>query len=834
MIGLCKRQVEDRPPTAYAHPATIKRSYARICEMPSDLRFLLDQSRLNGTYGVRRVLGPPLLGLLVDSFDDGIAAITESCQWWGGAVNPLLPLTSRKRLPARWKHFADETSFDALEARGKFSARRTDFEERVLGRKLGHGYPDHLLATVAFSGEDTDRWTPVAAALPPRDNPWFMSYVSALGRWPEQPDPRLLDWAHLSPGLQWADAFPVEFSLLASAGPDDLLKRLRESAQSPAQRSTVFLGVARAGRHDSIADDESRIPYPRVDARLIGPNIVVLYTPESLQDLCLVWALRAAHGLPRGLPLAVPDSEDVGTALSLFQSEHAGEHFGLGGDRRWALASLSIPIARLREVAAIDGNRWRAVRVEEILQSPSRAGRESSAFATFVEGEARIETWNQEDRGLVGSRPRGAPDFGLTVNLQLEDRVLPRSVSLTGRFPYDGYYYDGGWHLSARRHDSGTRPMRWPSGWTVIRALARDRGLDASPSAAGAAAATFLRQLRGHVAPLLLPELVATLHELAERRGMTWFRARAREIASEVAQADQTARLDRVDERLQSLSLRPFEDEGRELTFATLRRVLGTASQTGAWLEWALDASILVQGISVSCTHCGATSWRSVNELTPPIVCRGCAAPVRRPLPVNQLEFRFRASEGLLRLVDSDALSHVLALRWWCEYFSSAFRRSYLYGAFPGVEFKRRGSSETIGEADVLLVFTDGSLVAGECKRGPIGLNETELGKLDRLSAALDSSWDFVATIAPGRECSQVWRDLAERDSSRPRLVLTGDQLFDALIMRQLGADEFAWRGDSETSERERGQVWRQQLVMLLSHLGEERDPDAELLLDYE
>jgi hypothetical protein len=736
-------------------------------------------------------------------------------------------------LPARWKRFADEMDLDELEVRGHFAPNRNRVEEVLLGRRLGGGHPDHLLATIAFSGERTDDWTPVSAALPPRDDPWFLAYVAALGAWPEQPDARLLDWARLRPELGWSDVLPVTFSEVAGSGPIDLLERLRAPDPTPATRSTIFLSVAAAARHESIAGGESRIPVARPDAPFIGPNIVVVYEADSLQDLCLLWALRAAQGLPNGLPLGVPDSQDVVAALGHFEREHAGQSFGLGGDRRWALTSLSVPIGRLREIAAANAERWRAVKVEEILQPPARAGRESTAFATFVDGEARVDAWSQEDRRLVGSRPRGMPDFGPAVNLRLENRLLPRSVSLAGRVPYDGFYYDGGWQLLARRRGSSTQHMRWPSGWTVIRALARDRGLEATPSSAGAAAATFLQQVRGNIRPLLLPELVATLHELAERRGMSWFRGRARDLATAVASAEDGDKLERIDHGLQALSLRPFEEEGNDLTFGSLRGLLGTRERANAWLEWALDAAILVQGFGTSCQHCGARAWRSTHEITPPIVCRGCGTTIGRPFPTDQLEFRYRASEALLRLVDHDAFSHVLAFRWWREYFSNAFGISRLYGAYPGVEFKRRGESDALGEADVLLVFTDGSLVAGECKRSPAGLNVTELDKLDRLSAALGSTWDFVATLAPGRECGQAWEELALRtDASSPRLVLTGDQLFDTHIMRGLNDDEFAWRCDETERATDRAERWKQQLTMFVAYLGAEHDPDSELFLD--
>lgn len=778
---------------------------------------------------VRRLLGPPLRAHVVRDFDDSVAAVHDVCQYWGGGVDLLVPLREGARaFPARWRALLDETHLDGLITREHLASDRG---EKLLGRKVGSSHGEFLAAAIALSRPRKEEWTPVLAALPKRDDPWFLAYVTALGAWPHKPTPRLLEWARLRPDLEWNDILSVEFAEVLAPSPEDLLGRLTNPAAAwPALATTALLGLHSGPRNSGVGEIVSRIPRRRPLAEMVGPNIVVVYDTESVDDLCLLWALRAAHGLHAGLPLGVPQSADLNAALKHFEDEHAGVHFGIGGDRRWALTSISVPITKLREIAAPHGERWRAVKSDELLQPPSRAARSSTTFVTFVGGEARVDAWSEDDRSALGQRPSGAPHLEAVAHLTLENRILPPSETLAGPLPYDGYYHDGGWQLRVRTPPE-TRAMRWPSGWTVVEALARDRGLTATPSPAGVAAATLLRQIGSldAVAPLLLPALVADLQRLGERRGMSWFRTRAAEIAASIRTAEHD-KIDLLRDELSALSLRPFEEEANDLTFESARRLFGSRDRANAWLGWALDAEILVQGIEIGCSRCGAASWRSVRELAPPIVCRGCGTGIRRPYPTGELKFRYRASEPLLRVIDSDAMSHVLALRWWGEYFASHFNRpSLLVGGYPGIDFKT-STGKIIGEADVLLVFTDGTMIPGECKRGTAGINEAELGKLERLADALRSPWTFTATIAPARDCAPIWKSTAEAlDQKRPCLVLTGDHLFDLHPVPLLGVDAFAWRGDTGSQQAERDEEWKTRLSERLRYLSEERDPDQHL-----
>jgi hypothetical protein len=343
----------------------------------------------------------------------------------------------------------------------------------------------------------------------------------------------------------------------------------------------------------------------------------------------------------------------------------------------------------------------------------------------------------------------------------------------------------------------------------VLDAIVRDRGFEARPSRPGRAAAALVNRLGGldALSPLLSPRIIRLLYRLGERRGMTWFRSRLRE-ALNTASAE--AGTDAV-ERIESL-MAAEREEPRDVTFDALKDDLRNDRQAAeAWLRWAEERGLLLRGASVECQVCGAVSWRAVGELAPPIVCRGCTETIGRPFPMDALVFRYRASEMLLDVIEADAIPHLLALRWFSEVFRSGFGPSSFLGGYPGVEIVD-GNGGVLGEADVLLVFRDGSLAIGECKRTGAGLTTAELDKVDALASRLHAKWTFVATPGYAATCPDSW-SLSQRPppADLPRFALSGDKLFDDHPFWALGMNPFAWEAldPAQLEARERGFVMR-------------------------
>ena len=235
---------------------------------------LLDEHRLDRLVAMQRVLMPSRNVLLVNrsSLDNAIEAVGEACQRWGGAAYLLVPCARGAReLPDDYR-LLDDALIDELWTRDvveEFSFRGTD--RRVHRWTIEH----FLLGTLYSSRYNRDDWGSVRDALPARNDPWFVSYLAALGRLPDRPRERLLEVYHFVADLDWNQMFPFTAQAVDSPDAADLLARLRDpTTRSPASLSMALLGVAPARRAADIPSP-AVLPQEGHTAGELGPNIVV-------------------------------------------------------------------------------------------------------------------------------------------------------------------------------------------------------------------------------------------------------------------------------------------------------------------------------------------------------------------------------------------------------------------------------------------------------------------------------------------------------------------------------------------------------------------------------
>ena len=334
----------------------------------------------------------------------------------------------------------------------------------------------------------------------------------------------------------------------------------------------------------------------------------------------------------------------------------------------------------------------------------------------------------------------------------------------------------------------------------MLRAVAKEHGLQAIPSRPGKAAVSLLHALGSlqGLQPLLDPAILETLRKVGTRSGRTWFEDQVRQLHARIevqlADQDALARSAAIEEALENLALTATETDTADLTWDQFKQRLSRNS-AHEWLGWAESRRLLLRGATIVCNHCGAGDWRLAAELAPPIRCRGCNKLIARPFPADRLVFRYRASEMLLHVLRLNSLPHLLAARWL-----AALLDAQLYGFHPGMEF-RDDAGLVLGEADIVLVFTDGSLALGECKLTPRGLRQSDVDKLESLATAIGATWTFYAVPEWRDACTDIWGQLERDLPDRPRFVLTNEQLLEpSRIFWALGTNPL--RAEPATAER--------------------------------
>ena len=797
--------------------------------MTGDLSELLDEERLEGIVELKRYLGPRQHGLAIrnDSLRDARLAIEQACQRWGGGKDMMFPFTSDGTLPGTWTSLLEDSYFDELYSRGYERDRLLGaFPEVHQGEVM---WCEPLLSVLVGINEKKDDWAPVIVTRIDEDDPWFISYATALGLWPAEPDPNLLEQGGLISDIQFSSILPTEFSNSVQGSGEDLLRRIKDSTTTtPIHVSVGFLEIFSAPAPKGIPSAPI-LPRKRQVASEVGPNIVVVYEPGSVEDLCLLWNLRSAQGLRRGLPLGIPLGDDVASTVSHWIKEYAFEPMGFR-ELRGALVSCTVELRELEEIASALGNRWQAQRPDELLQPSEPTARLSSEIAVFQDGRTQVPAWGPADLDLLRSRPtRGGRvgHFNLQSLLEVRIRPLPPISSLRGDSLFECGLASRGFRCKVSQTQK-VIDVRWPSGWTILSAALKDRGLRGEPSAPGRAAVAMLKQL-GSVNDLdllLSPLLIDRLHRLSERRGMTWFRSKMRELGEEFVQQAGSANMDKaLDERLEQLSLKPFDEDEHHLTFDAFREPLGVKSAQ-VWVEWAENRRLLIRGASMVCPVCTANSWRATAELGPPIICRGCGREISLPFPPDHLLFRYRASETVLNVVAHDAVVQLLTARWLTRVFSgTADSLSPLYGFYPGVTLYEESGGDPIGEADVLLLMADGTLIPGECKRSGRGLNQEEVAKLERIADRLESPWSFFATLDSADDCPAIWRDVVRELPQPPRWSLTAEHLFEPAPFWSIDRNPFRWLNTHEVDNEMRNQEFKNRIPAIAEWLMKRRDP---------
>jgi hypothetical protein len=743
---------------------------------------LLSDAPVDGVFGVTRRLGPYRFAVFVDqgNYQSAIAGIEWACQCWGGAGFLLVPTDVELRHMAdEWRRFADgATEF------GHSAQLPGELPESA---PLGHGADpvSALLATVVLMRSDANRLR-VRDTVIASGHDWHAAYLATLGSLPNRPNAEILERSPIRHDIEFGDILDIEREETSEPSVKDMFARLSDRLRWPPTMASL-LGLGREPVPSVHIIGEVRSPFPpppHSTARQVGSRIVVLYEPGLVEDVCLLWNLRAAHAQPRGFPLGIPCSADLKESVMtlLAESRGTGMEYEMGGPP--VVTGFS---EAARTISEREG--YQFIEPWELLRVPPPPFRQSSDVAVVTDGRCVLPAWGTADQTELTTFEHYGRG-GLMVHIELQPQPLPHLPSLNNQdlmgFPFRGWRNGGYEHKANEAQELLT--VKWPTSWSVLEAAAKQHGLSVRPSPAGYACAALFNLVGGiHGIELLLDrKLVDLLQELTEPSGVGWFREKLRELGSHGELGP-----DLVD----ALSKAADDKPDRQVTSSLLKqRVFHDQMISKEWLAWAVQCGLLIRGCMLKCDACGRRSWVQLANITGGNVCSGCGSALESSVPVDQLTFAHRPSELLVQVGRVDGLVHLLALRWVLRLFdeSSWGRASAAYGAFPGVEFVREHTGEIVGEADVALLLADGQIVVGECKRRAAGLTADEVRKLETLSDAVRAPWAFAATLDEFAKRNARWEAYEHRLPDRPQFALYGEHLFAPWVQHALAVDPFS------------------------------------------
>ncbi|MFB7251364.1 hypothetical protein [Microbacterium sp. NPDC056234] len=516
-----------------------------------------------------------------------------------------------------------------------------------------------------------------------------------------------------------------------------------------------------------------------------------------MDDLALLWNLRAAHGDFYATPIGVPLEEFSADTLRQLTMEMGLARHGFSTSSLY-VTSVSVPLDTLEEITA-EVPHVSARAASDLLMFGSILGLERDEILVWNDGRASYKPLDPASHNDVLANHNVNDLLIMQYDVYVQDAPLPLSDDYRID-PMNGAFYNGAHSVwSSPRKGIEAHTLEWPSRATIANSLAARRDLHLTESAPGIAARILVEMLGDldgaymlHHAPLL-----TLLESMSARQGFNWYKKRLRQ-----------AGLDAHASEAVGASI----DELPEMSFHDFKKVLGNNdAATKYWLAWAERSHIIIKGFPIQCPQCGAKQWIPIGSFAPPIACRGCAKTIDFPFSDRPVvDFKYRLSEQTRRVYEIDAMGHILAGSFFASIFGFG-SQSRLIGLQLGTSVRRPESASEIGEADVLMLTRWGEFIPIEVKRTATGLTDREIQKLATLAEALRSPWSGVVACQYATDADRSIDELPVRnaDGTHNRMVLTYDHLLQPHPMWGASQDPFAplTLSRDDINEREKGFV---------------------------
>lgn len=702
--------------------------------------------------------------------------IELECQLWGGAANIVLPIDGNQRIPEMYRSILPGSQIDAV------LGLDHDPEMSLAGQvnvSLPRDVSRSQLAVGLLPFRATEKPPPLEVVGLEDDDPWRGIYLACLGSLPEAISPELISSGNWLPDIGYSDFTDVR-RVTATGSLRDLLNRTfpQERVTSPRQMSMTNLSYA-ATASTSIRSDRPVLPDPGFARYDAGPNVLVVSTPGSIEDVALLWNLRAAHGDFYATPIGIPFGELSTSSLRELTRAPGIARHGMSANTLY-VTSCSVSTEELSD--AIGDVHGVSVRPPaDMLMFGSVLGWTRNEVVVWNDGTASFKSLDTAGHHEVLQRRNLNEMLIMQLDVAVEDAPLPLSDDYRVE-PWNGSFYNGAHTTWSSIEREGTiSSIQWPSRRLAADSLASIRDLRLSESAPGIAARILVERLGGLDSVYLLchAPLLGLLESMAARQGFSWYKDRLRQAGVDAQPGDSVG-----------LSI----DELPEKSFHDFKRVLGNSEAAAKyWLAWAERSSIVIKGFPLQCPRCGAKQWVPVGNFSPPITCRGCAVDIEFPFGDRPtIDFKYRLTEQTRRVYEIDAMGHVLAARFFDLIFSFG-SKSQLIGLHPGMSVFSTAGGDEIGEADLLMLTRRGEFIPIEVKRKATGLNQAELTKLGLLATALHSPWSGVIACQYFRDTGSALVPIATRnpDGTHLRMALTYDHLLQPHVMWGLGDDPF-------------------------------------------
>lgn len=764
------------------------------------MRGLLDEERLEGPHEVQVTFRPERFAFPVRANDmpAALAVIREECQVWGGASTPLIPLAAGGTIPSEYRRVLPGSAVDFVRGVDRLDIRpgasiRPDLAP---GRSAWWG---RQLAAALLEYQRQDKYAVLETVELDDGDPWKPIYAACLGLLPQEPAPALLESGSLRPDLRFEDFLRVE-AVETTGDLDDLLARAtNDRRMTPRRLSMIHLAYGSTGS-TGIRAKPTVLPNPgfaRFDA---GPNVIVVCSPGSLEDLALLWNLRAAKGDGRALPIGVPADEATPDAIQKLVSHPRISRHGIPHRVAYVTSSSMGPdeiAARLGSL--IDGDRpsVAVASLEQMLDFGWPGGWRRNEVVVWRDGRAQLTPLPADSNPEIFQHTGVSEYARMASDLAVASSPFPQPEDV--RIDVIGATFASGHRISDGipvRSRTNVQTVEWPSRMLMTRAIAGRRGLDLAESEPGRSCRVLLEGLEdlSDVSLLAHAPLLEMLELMAARHGFGWYkqRLRARGVDPEPTTA-----------------VAPVSDDLPDRSFEDFKRALGNNDRaTKHWLLWAEQAGLILKGFPLQCLTCRARQWIPIVAFAPPIICRGCGQAIETPFGERpSINFKYRLSERLRRVYEHDAIGHLLVARFF-DFLMGEGRSRQLVGQHPGMEVRGTGSTLAAGEVDVLLLTLRGEFVPVEVKRRGSGITEPEVAKLEALVETLGSPWSGVAACEYLHRCTADLGALQvadEVEGTYQRIVLTYDHLLDPMPFWSMGADPFGMSAltEEEIEDRE-------------------------------